>query len=49
MPSNTATFFSKDDADVDRAYMNMHGTKNETTTAMWDPQVERAFHRPSEL
>ena len=47
--ANINTFFSKENGDVGRAYINMHGTKNKTTTVMWAPQVERAFHRPSEL
>jgi hypothetical protein len=40
---------SKEKADGGCAYINMHGAKNKTTTAMCDPQVERAFLCPSEL
>ena len=47
--ANTSAFFSEEKADVGRAYINMHDTKNKIKTVMWDPQVETAFSRPSEL
>ena len=47
--TNIATYFSYGNGDVVRAYINIHGTKNKTTTVIWDPQVERALSRPSEL
>jgi len=47
--ANISVFFSKEKADEGRAYISMHGTKNKIITVMWDPQVERAFLRPSEL
>ena len=49
MVANKNTLFSEEKADIGRAYINMHGTKNKITTVMWDPQVERAFSLPSEL
>ena len=42
-------FFSEKKADVGLAYIIIHGTKNKTTTVMWDPQVERALRLPSVL
>ena len=30
-------------------YIKIQGTKNKTTTVMWEPQVERAFFLPAEL
>jgi hypothetical protein len=45
MVQSIDTILSKEKADGGHAYINTHGTKNKTTTAMWDPQVERAvFH-----
>lgn len=46
--ANTSAFFSEEKA-AGRAYINMHDTKNKSTTVMWDPHVERALRRPSEL
>ena len=47
--ANTNAFFSEEKAEGGRAYIKKHGTKNKSTTVMWDPQVERALSRPSEL
>ena len=49
MVANTKAFFSEEKAEGGRAYIKKHGTKNKSTTVMWDPHVERALRRPSEL
>ena len=44
---NTLTDLSMGNVLAGLAYMKIQGTKKQTTTVMWEPQVWRAFRLPS--